>query len=50
MGSTRVQLLDDEEGITPKFEQVLLNIFKKYAALKSVRRNNFVTECATSFS
>ncbi|KAK9894530.1 hypothetical protein P389DRAFT_173520 [Cystobasidium minutum MCA 4210] len=33
--TTRAQLLDDEQAITPKFEQVLLDIFKKYATLRN---------------
>jgi hypothetical protein len=37
MNQNRALLLDEEDAVTPKFEAVLLNIFKKYATLKPVR-------------
>lgn len=37
MNEHRAPLLDEESSPTPKFEQALLGIFKKYATLKPVR-------------
>jgi hypothetical protein len=34
---SRVNLLDAEEALTPKLEEVLLAIFRKYASKKDVR-------------